>query len=513
MQNFIALCGEFWKKNPALLYGLSVLLGFYAAIDLHWILLLPLATIWGPLCSFNLNRLFRKRLILALILGAAAFASINHHYCFPTIPHKGIEGTGFFNIQSITEKNSYSKTAFLYTGRLKCFKSNHQLIAKNIPCTIFIKGNYFRPPGDSSYIIEGRLLKSDHGSYFLKINSQKPWNKIKKSWSIAEYQFQAKAHLKELIHQKIHDKQTADFLTGICTGQLTNNQLKFELGRLGLQHIIAISGFHFALIAGIFGFALRLFLSQKKAAIVLMALMSTYFVFIGWSPSVERAWIAIMIFFGGSLFERQSFSLNSLGVALIIVCLTDPLNMKQIGFIFSFLTTASILLFFQGADLILQKMLKKRALSVVLGMNRANQHAYLVLCFFRKALALTIAVHLTAIPATLYFFHKFPLLGLVYNLFFPFLVTFSMILLILGLLTHLLFPFLGNIFFSLAEHYTHFILKITTGSPKILNIAIQTKTFTLEILISYLCVLLITGIILHSYLQNKRNQSNDRLLI
>ena len=83
----------------------------------------------------------------------------------------------------------------------------------------------------------------------------------------------------------------------ICEDRL----MQFEFGRFGLQHIMAISGFHFAILAGFFSFGLHLMLNRRVANAFLIALLSTYFVFLGAGPSILRAWMTILITLGGAI--------------------------------------------------------------------------------------------------------------------------------------------------------------------------------------------------------------------
>ena len=77
-----------------------------------------------------------------------------------------------------------------------------------------------------------------------------------------------------------------------------------------------------------------------------------------------------------------------------------------------------------------QKMFRTRSLSKITEMHWLDQHAYCLLYYLRQGLALALAVNLVAMPITFFYFQKFPLMSLFYNLFFPFLVSFSMLLLL-----------------------------------------------------------------------------------
>lgn len=518
IKSYCETFGWFWRQHPALLYGICILVGFSVSLQWHWSLLFPLMAIWAPLLLslfFNKsqnNEPIALRLLLGLLLSVSALTYSQIHYQFPSLSKEGLEGVGYFEIKSASRVQNHYGNTFKYAGNLRTFEANGQNIARNLPCTIFIKEEYARPPANVSYLIQGRLFEREPKNFILKINAYDDWIPLKHTWSFAEKRYSTKKFLGDFIHKNIPKSKCAGFLTGICTGEFNDQSLISDFSRLGLQHIMAISGFHFAIIAGIFCIILRLFLSPKNAAIFLIILLTGYFAFIGWSPSVQRAWAAVLVFFGGYLFEKNGSSLNSLGIALIVVCITNPLNTIHLGFLFSFLSTASILLFYRGTNHFLQKIFIKRPLKEVVQMDWINQHGYLLLCFYRQAIALTLAVHITAIPMMLYFFHKFPLLSLFYNLFFPFLVTFSMLLLVIGLIVGIIFPFLGQMLHSINSVYTELILKLTAGVPIGLDFNLRAHSFPLELFMGYFCLICIAGIFLQRFLKEKALESHNLIL-
>ena len=91
-------------------------------------------------------------------------------------------------------------------------------------------------------------------------------------------------------------------------------------------------------------------------------------------------------------------------------------------------------------------------------MDSWDRHGLCLLHFLRQGLALGIAVNLAALPLTLYHFHKFPLSGLLYNLFFPPMVSISLFLVAAAAGVGLAFPWLASWIHSLNAAYTSFLL-------------------------------------------------------
>ena len=159
-----------------------------------------------------------------------------------------------------------------------------------------------------------------------------------------------------------------------------------------------------------------------------------------------RAWLTILVAMCGYLLNKRGSALNSLGIAMLVVLAYDPILCNHIGFQLSFLATAAILMLFNGIDHSLKYTFFKRPLSEVIQMNGLNQHGYLLLNYCRQGIALSLAVNLATLPLLLFYFHKFSLMSLIYNLFFPFLVSLSMVMLILGMVGSIVFSPLGQIF-------------------------------------------------------------------
>ena len=271
-------------------------------------------------------------------------------------------------------------------------------------------------------------------------------------------------------------------------------QLSNELSRFGLQHLMAISGLHFSILASLLGIGLCLIFSSRITSILTIILLSAYFIFLGNSPSVMRAWITLSIGLFGILTSKRSQALNSLGFAILVIVLYDPLSISEIGFQFSFIITASILIWFSPLDHLMQKIFMKRPLSQMVTYDWIDQHAYCILCFLRQALALTLAVNLAALPLTLYYFQKFPLMSLIYNLFFPFTVSLSMLLLLLAVMTAPIIPILSTLFHNINDQYTQFLLNLAFNLPGDFDFNLYTEPFPGEFVLYYLLILFTLGI-------------------
>lgn len=475
------------------MYGLACLLGASLALNM----------ITWPVCALGL--LFLLPLTLSgtttVRFGLALCCCCVNYYLtlsshqFPSPNDFGKTGTAELVLNSVSTSTTPFGKVWKYKGTLVHFiNAKGETVAKNIPIRLTIPSEQQRPLAGFRYFIKAKLKETSPSQYGLTIPKQTTWEPIEQSWNPAEWRYKAKTALQEKIKSSIKDKHVAAFLSGMATGEMDDLPLANELGRFGLQHLMAISGLHFSILASIIALPLCLLFSIRKVAVCLILLLSAYFFFLGSSPSVLRAWISLVVALGGTLLCRQSSGLNSLGLGLLVICLWDPTLIRNIGFQFSFGITAAILIWFAPCDLLMQKLLMKRSLSQMASLHTVEQHAYCLLCFLRQTLALALAVNLIALPMTLYHFHQFPLLGFVYNLFFPFLITLSMLLLLAACCLHPVLPWVGEILHKINEHYTGFLLNFTFNLPKTFDSVFRINNIQHDLLIYYIIIIYVTGI-------------------
>jgi len=465
---------SFTLTYPALLAGIDLLSGAAAALtgDLYYILI--------PLCIHALLRLHLYRGIL-FFLFAYAYTLWIYPPQFPTEPTT--PGKATFSIRSVKVGSTVFGKNHQYEGTLTTFTAADGAAYRNLPCRIMVPLKKARPPASCNYTVEGTLCHKNGRNYFFKPTS---WTPLP-GWNAAELRFQAKTSVSNYLKRHLKDPRVASFFSSLATGDLDERTLSLEFGKIGVNHLLAISGFHFALLAAFCGFFLRFFLAPKKAIVLLLVLLSAYFFFVGNAPSVQRAWIGIFIFLIGSFFDLRSNALNSLGCALCIEILLDPYSAMHLGFQLSFLATLAILLLYAPCEKLFSYLLPRRPLSLLAHMTTLHQTGHLLSSMLRKALSLNIAVHLVTLPVLLFVFLKFPWLSLLYNLFFPFWVGLSIFLLLFSLI----FPPLH----SLNNAFTSALLEFPSHAPALWQFYLRTKTLPYPCVIALLLVFFCLGIL------------------
>ena len=493
---------HFWLCHPALLYGIAFMLGIscYLACSLWQVI--PCLCLWLPFLLIAANprhRDFLKPLALSFISFFTAWTYTAAYSTFPDLPSAGSTGTAYVKIKNISiQRNCFGKR-WLYRCELEQFipeLASHS-IASSLPCLISLPVKeelHGRPLANQDYWVSGKLMQTATGVYLLKVCCRTPWIAIPGTWSWAEQRYQWKEKVSTWIEAQFFSSLSASFLAGLVTGKFDDSGMQQQFARFGLQHLLAISGFHFAIIASFLSLTLRLFLPTRLCTFLLLLCLGIYCFFLGPQPSILRAWTMCSLTLLGGLLKKQSSALNSLGLALLMILGYHPLLCQELGFQFSFATTAAILLFYAPIQIWLSHLFPKRHLSEVLQMNSWNQHAYCLLAFLRQGLALTLAVNLVALPMTLYYFQQFPYLSLLYNLFFPLLASGSLCLLLLGGLFSLL-PFLAHLIHRFNDVYTDFLLQFTYQVPAEVDAYLTIDAFPAFWLIFFLCCVTLAGII------------------
>jgi competence protein ComEC len=505
---------NFWNHHPALFFGLSFLLGLYSRLSNPLYSLFPLLCLHIPylIACVQKDKRALKILSLSLLIFSTAWVYAAAQYTFPTLPTQGIQGNARVEINNLSFQHSLFGGRWLYRCELAQFipKNESKSIAYALPCLIILTEEqvqrHSRPLANQNYWVEGRLIQSSNGSYLLKVSAKTQWIPIENTWSLAEQRFAWKRALIEWIQKTLPNPLSANFLAGLATGEFDDHWMRQQFSRFGLQHLLAISGFHFAILASFISFAFSLFLSHRGKNMGLLVILGIYCLFLGPQAPVLRAWLMCSLTYIGFLLEKQTTALNSLGIALFGILGFNPLLCLSLGFQLSFAITVSILLFYQPARAAVNELLPKQHLSDVMQMNLSNQHGYCVAAFLRGMLALTVAVNVFALPFTLYYFNTFPWMSLLYNLFFPLLTSFSLCLLIIGALFSII-PFLGQGIHTANSAYTEFLLRLTYQIPTEIDAYLVVDPFDSLWLIIYLSLTSLAGI----WWREKMNLQEEQL--
>jgi competence protein ComEC len=176
----------------------------------------------------------------------------------------------------------------------------------------------------------------------------------------------------------------------------------------GTAHIIAISGFNIAIIAGIFIVLFSQLFGKRWGAVAAVAGIVLYTILVGASPSVVRAAIMGSLSIFALQIGRRQAALNTLGFVAALMALWNPLVLWDVGFQLSFAATLGLVLFAEPLE-----NLTVRLTSRWLSAEKAKKVAAPIAEFF----LLTLAAQVTTLPVMAYHFGQISLIALIANPF------------------------------------------------------------------------------------------------
>ncbi|MBL7754989.1 MAG: ComEC/Rec2 family competence protein [Chitinophagaceae bacterium] len=255
-------------------------------------------------------------------------------------------------------------------------------------------------PGSFNYPAYLRNKQIYHRAFY----RQSGWKKIagrEHYWS--DWIQELSENIRQQLRKRIPDPSAFGLAEALLIGYRRNidaEQMQVY-SKVGLAHLIAISGMHMALIySGLLFLLARIPGLKNKINIqVILALFGMWFfaLLTGLPPSVLRA--AVMFTFVGwaKLEGNHLFTINSvLGSACVLLWI-QPNWLYDIGFQLSYLAVLSLILFYPLINLKL------------VGLP--------VWCKpITDLMACTLAAQVLTLPACLFYFHQFPLVFLLSNL-------------------------------------------------------------------------------------------------
>jgi competence protein ComEC len=125
-------------------------------------------------------------------------------------------------------------------------------------------------------------------------------------------------------------------------GQLDESLLE-GYQKLGLIHLLAISGLHVTLLIGAAFFLLIRLFTKETATMMLLIFLPVYIVLTGASPSVIRACLTAMLFLAVNYGKATLPPLDGLSIAFIIMLIANPYMLWDVGFQLSFAVTFALI--------------------------------------------------------------------------------------------------------------------------------------------------------------------------
>lgn len=196
----------------------------------------------------------------------------------------------------------------------------------------------------NSMIADGAFLQASadkNFAYIVKASDNKPlyYNAIKLRKSFAN-------SLNNLM-----SNDSASLCRAVLLGEKSalSQDVQNDFTRCGVSFLIVVSGMHLAIICSFVFFCIKGIIRSRALRSLIMILCAFAFMAVsGFSPSVVRAGIMLAVVYSGKMFMRNGDSLNSLGIAALILTVPNPVAVADVGMLLSFTATLGIILWAQG---------------------------------------------------------------------------------------------------------------------------------------------------------------------
>lgn len=234
----------------------------------------------------------------------------------------------------------------------------------------------------------------------------------------------------------------ASLVAGITVGAKSSLSYNFKtkLNNTGTSHIVVASGTNVTILAG---FLMSIFitkLSRKKTLILTIISIWFYTLITGFEAPIIRASIMGTIAFTAVIFGKVANSLRLTFLTGIIMVIIVPSWITDIGFLLSFSTTFSIILFQSKINKIFKFMPE----------------------ILKEDLATTLSAQLGSLPIILYFFGKFNPLSPIINILVLWTVPIIMVIGGVSGAVSFIFPGLAKLILDLSFPLTTYFVGIVS---------------------------------------------------
>lgn len=380
-------------------------------------------------------------------------------------------------IESINKSTKYKGTLILLN-----IKKNENDVVNYLKYgnKITFKGEYSEPSRERNYkgFNYNNYLKTKkiYGTITLqnvntiKILKENNVNLIDRCVQIVKEKI--KVNLKEVL-----SSDTYALATGILIGYTNeiNEEVIQDFKNSNLSHMLAISGAHtnYIILAINILFAKKLIGTRNQKIIIIIFLL-IFMKLTGMTPSVVRAGTTCIVYMIASLTFRKADTINTISISTLIILISNPFNLFNIGMQLSYAGCISILLFFN----ILEEKI-----------TTSNKFIKYII----ENLFITISANILIIPIMWYNFNTISLTFMFSNLLAGPILGVSIILDLVTILVSFISIEVASLPALILDFFLKLIMKIAEifGSLTISTIVVITPSLIAIILYYIFCITII----------------------
>ncbi len=208
------------------------------------------------------------------------------------------------------------------------------------------------------------------------------------------------------------DYEEASFSSAVLLGNKydLSPEVKELLRESGLSHIAVVSGLHISIIAAMvekfFG---KLFKNKILKGCLTIVSILAFALLCGFGVPVIRASVMLIILNIGKMIDRRSDSVNSIGLAALILIIVNPFCVGDVGMLLSFAATLGIVFW---ADKLSIPVINKLSPLPVIRINFINKLMRIAL----NTVSMSLCATLWTLPITIFVFGGVSTVSLICNL-------------------------------------------------------------------------------------------------
>ncbi len=236
--------------------------------------------------------------------------------------------------------------------------------------------------------------------------------------------------------------------------ELLSRDTNRDFVRLGIVHILSLSGMHVSIIVTMLGFALSKTSLPSSIQFILISVIVVLFVGIsGFSEPAIRAGLMQILFFASCIFWSIPEKITTLFVTVALICAFSPYLIFSLGLLLSFLAMLGCML---SSRLIYRTKIIYRA------RNKFLRFCFLTFCT-------TTCVTFLCLPFTYLYFGSFSLASVLANII---LVPIINIIIYLVPFIFILLPirFISNVFIYFCQIICDFVLDVCAYASSLKNL-------------------------------------------
>lgn len=224
----------------------------------------------------------------------------------------------------------------------------------------------------------------------------------------------------------------------------------------GIAHLLAVSGLHTGLWAGLVISILKAFkIKEKYANLFGILTLIALSVISGFTPSVLRASFMMGVALIGPFFKRFSDPINSLGLAITVIIISNPFVLHSASFFLSVLATIGVI-FSLNSNTVIRAITKKIKNEKVKNLVKRQLKVFMVSMY----------ATIFTIPASIYYFKTISIISPITNLLTVDLAFLAMLLgvvsLVISFLPFTIFTKIATLLFSATEFLLRLLINIAT---------------------------------------------------